>query len=149
MNFQTQMTMRQANMWGGDLAKTTEGGGNSASKKCSHKSKRNENSIGNEKQSSSVNSNGIRGMRDRYAYESRAQSPGDFWLRSGDNFSIVCLPCVRLWQPWRSSSSCFFYSPMPHCSHNRQWKAPQHCKLHIKICFRLRLVNCAHREGDI
>jgi len=45
--------------------------------------------IRNEKQSSSVNSNGIRGMRDRYAYENRAQTPGDSGLRPGDNFSIV------------------------------------------------------------
>jgi len=44
MNCQTQMTMRRASgpTWQ-NLAKTTRDGGNSGSKKCSHKSKRNEN----------------------------------------------------------------------------------------------------------
>lgn len=72
----------------------------------------------------------------------------------------------RLWQPWRSTSLSpmspwlpivffsflllfFFVVAMAlHYSHNRQWKAPQHCRLHIKICFRLQLVNCTKpRQG--
>jgi len=68
--------------------------------------------------------------------------PGDFGNHGGRRHR-------RRWLLFLLFFVIFFCQPMPHCSHNRQWKAPQHCKLHIKICIRLRLVNCAHREGGI